>query len=53
VLALQQAQGRIDTENIRNEGDRLIAALGEPSRAISRSTSHSSRRHVKGLLRSK
>jgi hypothetical protein len=27
VLALQQAQGRIDTENVRNEGDRLIAAL--------------------------
>jgi hypothetical protein len=28
VLALQQAQGRIDTESVRNEGDRLIAALG-------------------------
>ena len=28
VLALQKAQGRIDTENVRNEGDRLIAALG-------------------------
>jgi len=27
VLALQQAQGRIDTESVRNEGDRLIAAL--------------------------
>jgi len=27
ILALQQAQGRIDSENIRNEGDRLIAAL--------------------------
>src|SRR6516162_1801334 len=27
VLALQQAQGRIDTESARNEGDRLIAAL--------------------------
>jgi hypothetical protein len=27
VLALQQAQGRIDTESVRSEGDRLIAAL--------------------------
>jgi hypothetical protein len=27
ILALQQAQGRIDTESVRNEGDRLIAAL--------------------------
>ena len=27
MLALQQAQGRIDTESVRNEGDRLIAAL--------------------------
>jgi hypothetical protein len=27
VLALQQAQGRIDTETVRNEGDRLIATL--------------------------
>jgi hypothetical protein len=27
VLALQQAQGRIDTESVRDEGDRLIAAL--------------------------
>ena len=27
VLALLQAQGRIDTESVRNEGDRLIAAL--------------------------
>jgi hypothetical protein len=27
VLALQQTQGRIDTESVRNEGDRLIAAL--------------------------
>ena len=27
VLALQQAHGRIDTESVRNEGDRLIAAL--------------------------
>jgi hypothetical protein len=27
VLALQQVQGRIDTEGVRNEGDRLITAL--------------------------
>jgi hypothetical protein len=27
VLALQQAEGRIDTESVRNEGDRLIVAL--------------------------
>jgi hypothetical protein len=27
VLALQQAQGRIDTKSVSNEGDRLIAAL--------------------------
>jgi hypothetical protein len=27
VLALQQAQGRIDTESVRSEGDRLIAVL--------------------------
>jgi hypothetical protein len=27
ILALQQAQGRIDTESVRNEGDRLVAAL--------------------------
>jgi hypothetical protein len=27
ILALQQAQGRIDTETVRNEGGRLIAQL--------------------------
>jgi hypothetical protein len=27
ILALQQPQGRIDTESVRNEGDRLVAAL--------------------------
>jgi hypothetical protein len=27
ILALQQAQGRIDTESVRNEGDRLISSL--------------------------
>src|SRR5260370_22774763 len=27
VLALQQAHGRIDAETVRNEGERLIAAM--------------------------
>jgi len=28
IIALRQAQGRIDAEVIRNEGERVIAALG-------------------------
>ncbi len=33
VMALRQAQGQVDVERVRNEGDRLLASLSESLRA--------------------